>query len=284
MNDHQAQPTDAFVSFVFISANYFLPLFFQASRGDSPIRSGVLTLATSVALSVGAIFTGISVRKTGAYIPQIFGGIFLMTLGFGLFINLDYNSSLAKIVIYQIIAGLGVGPNFQAPLIALQSGISPRDIAAATAAFGFTRNLATAISIVVGGAIYQNVVTTKDPSLSGGSNGPGAAIGTAARLPAPQRIAAEAAFAEALQPAWIMYTVVSGLGLGIAFFIGKNVLSKQHEETKTGLEAQEETRKEMEREKAAKRESKRLSREARDVEKGEKAEKRASKRLSTEGH
>ncbi|KAI9727976.1 MAG: hypothetical protein M1828_005381 [Chrysothrix sp. TS-e1954] len=257
--------------FCFIASTYFLPLFFQASRGDSPIRSGLLTLATSMSLSVGSLFTGISIRKTGKYMPQIYGGLFLMTVGFGLLINLDYNSSLAKIIIYQIIAGLGVGPNFQAPLIALQSGISPRDIATATSAFGFVRNLATAISIVVGGAIYQNVVVQKDPSLSGGSAGPGAAIGIANALPPSQRTPVQKAFAEALQPAWIMYTVVSALGLAIAFLIGKNTLSKQHEETKTGLEAQEETRKEMERERADKREArehKRTSKEAKDLEKG----------------
>lgn len=44
-----------------------------------------------------------------------------MTLGFGLFIDFDVNSSWAKIIVYQIVAGIGVGPNFQAPLIALQS-------------------------------------------------------------------------------------------------------------------------------------------------------------------
>ena len=60
--------------------------------------------------------------------PQIFGGLILMTLGYGLFIDIDRTTSLAKLIIYQIIGGLGVGPNFQAPLIALQAQISPRDI------------------------------------------------------------------------------------------------------------------------------------------------------------
>ena len=49
--------------------------------------------------------------------------MFMMTLGFGLYINFNVNTSWAKIIIFQIIAGIGVGQNFQSPLIALQSNI-----------------------------------------------------------------------------------------------------------------------------------------------------------------
>jgi hypothetical protein len=68
-----------------------------------------------------SIFTGIFIKKTGKYLPLIWFGMFMMTLGFGLFIDFGVNSSWAKIIVYQIIAGIGVGPNFQSPLIALQS-------------------------------------------------------------------------------------------------------------------------------------------------------------------
>lgn len=84
---------------------------------------------------------GIFIRKTGRYRPPIWFGTFMMTLGFGLYINFPASPSWPRIIIYQIIAGLGVGPNFQAPLIALQSKVRPRDVASATATFGFTRNL-----------------------------------------------------------------------------------------------------------------------------------------------
>ena len=69
----------------------------------------------------------------GKYLYPIVFGFAMMTLGYGLFIDLDAESSLAKIVLYQIVAGLGVGPLFQAPLIALQSLVPKGDIAAATA-------------------------------------------------------------------------------------------------------------------------------------------------------
>lgn len=108
-------------AFVFISGNYFLPLYFQAVLGATPILSGVYLLPQALSLSFLSAFTGIFIKKTGQYLPMIWFGMTLMTLGFGLFINFDANSSWAKIIIFQIIAGVGVGPNFQSPLIALQS-------------------------------------------------------------------------------------------------------------------------------------------------------------------
>lgn len=108
-------------AFVFIAGNYFLPLYFQAVLGATPILSGVYLLPQAIALSFMSIFTGVFIKKTGLYLPLIWFGMIMMTLGFGLFIDFDVNSPWSKIIVYQIIAGIGVGPNFQAPLIALQS-------------------------------------------------------------------------------------------------------------------------------------------------------------------
>ena len=261
-------------SFVFIAGSYYLPLYFQASLGKTPLLSGVYLLALGIALSVTGMMTGIFIRKTGLYRPPIIFGFVLMTLGFGLFINLDAHSSVAKIIIYQIIAGIGVGPNFQAPLIALQSSINPRDIATATATFGFARNLATSISVVIGGVLFQNVLANKaksDASLepligASGGGGPGAAIGIVEQLQGPEKAVAQQAFATSLQDIWILYTVFGFLGVLNCFFIEKNSLSRQHKETEVGLEAEKERRAEMDQEKAErreKRESRRKSKEAR---------------------
>jgi MFS family permease len=110
-----------FHAYVFIPGSYFLPLYFQAVLGATPILSGVYLLPTALSLSFLSAFTGVFIKKTGQYLPPIWFGLFFMTLGVGLFINLGPNSGWAKIIIYQIIAGVGVGPNFQSPLIALQS-------------------------------------------------------------------------------------------------------------------------------------------------------------------
>nr|OQO18777.1 hypothetical protein B0A51_14495 [Rachicladosporium sp. CCFEE 5018] len=233
---------------VFISGSYYLPLYFQSVRGATPIMSGVYVLPTAAALSVSSIGTGIYVRKAGLFIPPIFLGLSMMTLGFGLFINFDATSSWAKLIVFQLVAGFGIGPLFQAPIIALQAHINPRDIGTATATLGFCRQLATSISIVIGQVVFQNSMAKKSASLTaalgpqlakqiGGGNA-GANSAVINSLPAAQAVIARAAVADSLQPMWIMYTCFSAAGLVAAFFIQKKVLSREHHEAEVGLEAE----------------------------------------------
>lgn len=64
--------------------------------------------------------------------------------------------SIFKIAVIEAVAGLGVGLNFQSPWITLQSHDDPSDFATATATFGFTRNIATSVSVAIGGVVLQN--------------------------------------------------------------------------------------------------------------------------------
>ncbi len=172
-----------------------------------------------------------------------------MTLGFGLFIDLPATTSWPRIILYQIVAGIGVGPNFQAPLIALQTLVPKRDIATATATFGFVRNLATSVSVVIGGVVFQNGMRDKLRSLQTslgpevadalGGGSAGANTATVARLPMAQRAVATQAYTGSLRTMWILYVVVSAFGLAVSLAIGKQVLSSQHEVTKTGLDGLE---------------------------------------------
>ena len=66
-------------------------------------------------------------------------------------------------------------------------------------------------------------------------------------LPGPQKEVARQAFAESLSSMWILYTVVAAVGLGVSVGIKRNDLSRKHEETRTGMEAERERRVERER-------------------------------------
>lgn len=59
-------------------------------------------------------------RRNGDYLRPIWIGAALMALGTGLLIDLGDTTNWAKIIIYQIIAGVGTGPMFHAPMIAFQ--------------------------------------------------------------------------------------------------------------------------------------------------------------------
>lgn len=248
--------------FVFISGSYYLPLYFQAVLGASPLLSGVYLMPFAVALSLVSGATGVFIKKTGKYLPPIIFGLVIMTLGWGLFIDLpstsknadgsNSKSAWAKIILYQIVAGIGVGPNFQSPLIALQTRVKPRDIATATATFGFVRNLSTSIGVVIGGVVFQNQMQKKYATLvaslgastasmlSGGSAG--ANVGVVVALPAAQQVVARLAFYQSLRTMWIVFIAFCALGLGVAFLISQRVLETEHQLTKTGLKEEESKR------------------------------------------
>jgi EmrB/QacA subfamily drug resistance transporter len=221
---------------VFISGAFFLPLYFQAVLLATPILSGVYLLPFCFPLALGAGCTGIFIQKTGKYLPPIRVGFFFMVIGFGLLINLDRTSGWAKIIIFQIVAGIGIGPQFQAPLIALQSVVEPRKIGTATATFQFTRNIATSISIVVGGVLFQNGLKTRISQLTAASSAqiaatltqgsPGANIGVLQGLPSSQQEAVRDIMATSLSRLWILYTVLSFVGFCATWFIGKHELSR----------------------------------------------------------
>jgi MFS family permease len=251
--------------FVFIGGSYWLPLYFQTCLGATPLLSGVYTLSTALSISFASIATGIFIRKTGHYLPPIYAGLATMTLGYGLFTNLDAHSSWVKIILYQIVAGIGVGPLFQAPLIALQSLISPKDIAAGTSTFQFMRNVSSSISVVIGGVVFQNTIAAQSdrlvavlgPAMAarlGGFNA-GANVGVINALPEAQKRIARDIFAESLHDMWIMYVSVAGLGLLSSFLLTRQVLQREHTTTKTGLAEEELKRKEREKKRKEKKAS-----------------------------
>lgn len=264
--------------FTFISGAYFFPLYFQAVLGASPILSGVYLFPYVLSLSFLSIIGGIFIKKTGQYLPPIYFGVLLMTIGFGLYIDLPNGREWGRIFPFQIIAGMGVGPNFQAPLIALQTNIQPRDIATATATFGFTRNLSAAISIVIGGVIFQNSMMKREGTLRAalgqslasqiGGGGAGSATDIVKTLPEPGRHVATGVYVDSLQKMWIFYVAIASLSLVAAAFIGKKTLLKTHEVQKTGLAEEEKNRLARKAEHEAKRQSKGVSRQSLDAEKG----------------
>jgi hypothetical protein len=206
---------------------------------------------------------GIFIRKTGRYLEPIRAGLLIMALGFGLIVDLSPHADWGRIISFQIIAGLGVGPNFQSPLIALQTLVQPQDIATATATFGFIRQLSASISVVLGGVILSNGLTNRGPTLRrqlppevaghvfSASTAPDAAY--LRTLSPEQKRVVDGVLTASLRDMWIFYVCVAALGVVASLFIGKQVLSKHHEAAKTGLA--EEERRRLERQQEKKRKS-----------------------------
>ncbi|KAE8149910.1 major facilitator superfamily domain-containing protein [Aspergillus avenaceus] len=236
----------------YIADLYYLPLYFQIVLGASPLMSGVYLLPVAVTLCVASTITGVYISHSGRYRPPIYFGLVMMILGHGLFINLQPYASWSRIIIFQIISGLGLGPLFQAPIIAIFTLTKPADTAAAAATVFFARDIATAMSIVFGGVIFQNRISAYKsdldevvpPELSEliASGGATTASDQIKELPAFARNVVRDRYNKALQSEWIFYTALSAAALLISVFISKQALSRDHKMNKTGLDVQEASR------------------------------------------
>ncbi|KAF5001583.1 hypothetical protein FGRMN_889 [Fusarium graminum] len=234
-------------AFVFISGSYWLPLYYQGVLGASSLLSGVYLLPYVLSLSFVSAGAGVYIKKTGNYKLVIIAGLIVTVLGFGLFIDLEPRANWVKIIIFQIVAGIGIGPNFQAPLIALQTNVEPRDIGAATSCFSFIRQLGTSISVVVGGVIFNNKMESQYPRLEqelgtelanrlSGSNAAGS-VELVGSLTGEDGRVAKTAFWNSLQTMYIVYTCFAGLSLAISLMVKQVNLTKEHQEHKTGLKS-----------------------------------------------
>lgn len=141
---------------VFIGVEYYLPLYFQSAKSASPLRSGVLLLPDEISEAAMGILSAVIIHQTGRYREIIWVGTLLMTIGLGLLIQFQTDTSIAEIVGFQLVAGIGAGLLFQPPLIAVQAMSSQADTATATGTLGFVRNIATSLSVVLGGIVFQN--------------------------------------------------------------------------------------------------------------------------------
>ncbi|KAJ7096214.1 major facilitator superfamily-domain-containing protein, partial [Mycena epipterygia] len=152
-------------AFAFISAAFYLPLYFQI-RGASPTRSGVLIIPFALFTSLTSVLGGASVTKMGDYRPAMWSSFSVMAIGYGLMIMLDESTSRALEFVYTIIAGLGAGCFFLPPLLGLQAAMPVKDMATTTTTFGLVRALGSTIGLSVGQAIWTGVLRARLSKIS----------------------------------------------------------------------------------------------------------------------
>jgi hypothetical protein len=203
--------------FVFTGLAYYLPLYSQSVLGADPLLSGVHLVPLIVASSLAAAFAGVFIQRTGIYLPLMYISQVLLTLGTGLFLDLRFEANLARLFVFEIIAGIGVGMNIEPPVLAAQAATTERDTAAVVATMSFLRSIANAVSIVVGGVVFQDEMDKAYPPLAAqiGEQSAGrfrgahavAGVDLISGLPAEEQPVVRLAYFEALKKMWIMVSL-----------------------------------------------------------------------------
>jgi len=87
----------------------YLPVYFQACKGASPLRSGIDMLPYSFSIAPFAIVAGATTTMSGRYKPQNVIAWCLVVVGMGLQSMLHTGSAVRNWAGFEIVAGMGFG-------------------------------------------------------------------------------------------------------------------------------------------------------------------------------
>lgn len=135
---------------------YFVPMWFQAIKGVSAVKSGIMGLPMILGLVVASIACGGAVTALGYFTPFMYGLSILASIGAGLFTTFEQNTGHAKWIGYQVIYGFGVGMAMQASGMAAQATLSRKDMPTGAALMFFAQNLGGALAVSIGQNVFSS--------------------------------------------------------------------------------------------------------------------------------
>ncbi|KAJ7499973.1 DHA14-like major facilitator [Mycena latifolia] len=136
---------------------YFLPIWFQAIKSVSAVKSGIDNLPMILSLVISSLVAGGIITVIGYYTPFMILSSVLMSIGVGLISTFTVNTGHAHWIGYQVIYGIGIGFGMQQPIMAAQTVLSLQDVPTGTSLLMFMQTLGGALFLSVG----QNVFTNK---------------------------------------------------------------------------------------------------------------------------
>lgn len=100
---------------------YYLPLYFEAVKGYTPIVAGVAIFPLSFTVAPASVFAGVVISITGKYRNFTWAGWVLTVIGTGLMTLLKVNTSIPAFIFLNLVGGLGTGVLFSAMALAVQA-------------------------------------------------------------------------------------------------------------------------------------------------------------------
>ncbi|KAH7382083.1 putative HC-toxin efflux carrier [Cadophora sp. MPI-SDFR-AT-0126] len=135
---------------------FYLPIWFQAVKGASAVKSGIMNLSLILGLVIVSIVSGIGVTLLGYYAPFLIASSVLMAIGAGLLTTLMPESGSPMWIGYQALTGIGIGLGMQQPLNAIQTVLDISDVPTGTSIIIFVQTLGGALFVSIGQNVFSN--------------------------------------------------------------------------------------------------------------------------------
>lgn len=208
-------------------ALYYLPLYYEAVKGYSPVLSGVALFPQSFTVAPSAIIVGLTITRTGRYRWAIWSGWTISVLGMGLLCYMKPDTSVPGWIFLNLVSGLGLGILFPSLTFAIQASATPENLAMAVGMFAFFRALGQAFGVAVGGVVFQNQMFKNLLRYPGLAEKAAAYSADAAGLvqiikampEGVEKVHLREAYTDSLRIVWAVCCGICGVGLLLGFFI-----------------------------------------------------------------
>ena len=150
-----------FMSMVVGLLIYYIPFYFQAVLGTNAEESGIRNLPFLITLLFSPIASGISINLVGRYVPFMWLGAIISTIGSGLLVTIKVDSSRGALAAYQFLAGFGIGMCNQLSFTAVQYILPPDQIIMGSALVSFCNSLGPTLGTSIGQAIFATSFTRR---------------------------------------------------------------------------------------------------------------------------
>lgn len=149
--------TSAALAFVTL---YYIPLYFQFTRGDTALRSAVRLLPVIFTLVFGSVAGGFLISKLHFYSPFYILGTALGLIGSSLLHVSTVDTSAAKIYGYTALIGLGAGMYSQAGFAVAQAKVPRNHVGNAIGFLTTGQLVGIVVSLTIGGTVLINNATS----------------------------------------------------------------------------------------------------------------------------
>ena len=144
---------------VLLGLALYLPLFFQGVLAISPTSAGLVMTPFSVSMVVGAVLSGQAIGRLNRYRVVGMVAALLMSVGTFLVTLMTPGIGVALAISILVLTGIGVGPFFSLPMVAVQNTLPESRLGVSTAALRYLGQLGASLGIAIVGTVITSSVS-----------------------------------------------------------------------------------------------------------------------------
>jgi EmrB/QacA subfamily drug resistance transporter len=200
----------------------YLPLFFQGVLAVSPTNAGLVMTPFSVSMVVGAILSTQIIGRLKRYRIVGIVAAAIMSIGTFLVTLMAPTTGIALAIGILVLTGLGIGPFFSLPMVAVQNGLPADRLGVSTAGLRYLGQLGASLGIAIVGTIVTSSFAG-DPLSQ-----------------LPTTVSAKLALSTALQHGFLAIVCFALIALVATFFLKEVPLATTRAKTETEEKSSEE--------------------------------------------